>query len=136
MLFDAEIDGLKEAKELTVSIAVNAGNINEFLATRGKKLLKKQSKLFWSDQQGPWAGPWDTTLIDTTALINDLQDDMNYLVNGFTLEQMTTLVYGPVHFFGLKVKGHQFQERPFGGLNDEGISELQDEAIDFIYNGK
>jgi hypothetical protein len=126
-------------EKITNSILYRAAHFDEFLETKGRNILRKQSKQFWGDSQGPWGGPWNTTLIKTGALIEDLQDPMNYPVENHTLYQKTSLIYGPVHFFGLTVnnlfgKGysHTFQERPFGGLDDEGIREFENEATDYL----
>src|SRR5688572_24592655 len=90
-----------EFDKLLNDMLTNAGNINKFIATKGKDALKGSNKRSFRQQRTPLGEPWEKsklsqtdptgsprlTLIRSTEGYQQSQDDTNYIMKGDTLEE-------------------------------------------------
>jgi hypothetical protein len=135
-----------EAKNLMGSMLVNSQNIAKILGEYARKRTKESIKESFKLQQRPDGTPWKKsklsqtdptgsprkTLLRSTELYQDMQDDANYQVYGDILEVSTSVtsekgfLYGAYH--NSEVKGNW----QFAGLNDKNLNALQEDIIEFI----
>jgi phage gpG-like protein len=83
------------------------------------------------------------TLYQTGALFNDMLNDKNYWIKDDTLSQVSTLIYAPVHNFGLEHPvfntGRWYKEpvRQFAGMDKYDLDRLNNTILgllNFDYN--
>lgn len=135
-----------EADALMGSMLVNSENFAKILGEIAKKSVKESIKESFKLQQRPDGTPWiksklsqtdptgspRKTLLRSTALYQDMQDDENYQVYGDILEVSTSVtsdkgfLYGAYH--NSEVKGNW----KFAGLNNRNLDIMQENIIEFI----
>jgi phage gpG-like protein len=132
-----------DARKLLDKMLVGADGLAVFYKKHAIDILKEQSSKYWDNRQGAWGDPWGTSLYVSGDLERSIQNNNNYVINKNTLKQQSDLVYAPTHFFGLTLnnlfgKGisHKFQERPFAGLDDQGMEKVLDKLCNFVLTGK
>lgn len=142
------------ANKFIGAIMENVSRSNEFLATKGRERLKDSNKNSFRQQRTPAGDPWEIsklsqtdptgsprkTMIRSTNLFQDTQDNSNYAMNGYTLEQYTKaqspkgFLYG--YFHNTKDNRKGSGRWWFAGMDKDNLSLLTDEFVDYIFSGK
>lgn len=127
------------------SITQNVNSLNELMATKGRDILKQSNLNSFEQQRTPNGIVWRQslaakkakrqTMIDTGDLMADTQKDINYKMEGTTLEEFTSVVgdEGPNDFYGFK---HNFGDWEFAGLDIESTKKMNLLITNFIMDGK
>ena len=131
----------------------NVNKLYYFLANQGKDILRDSNKRSFLQQRAPDGTPWTKswlsqhdstgsprkTLIRSTALFQDTQEQGNYLpirgggVNGPSLEEFTSVQGLDGEFYGAK---HNAGRWEFAGLDLEAMTKLKLEMANFIMDNK
>lgn len=142
------------ANKFIGSMLGNVSRANEFMATKGRDRLKDSNKNSFRQQRTPAGDAWEIstlsqidptgsprkTMIRSTNLFQDTQDNSNYVLNGSTLEQYTKaqslggFLYG--YFHNTKDNRKGSGRWWFAGMDKENMDLLTNEFVDYIFTGK
>lgn len=132
---------------------INAENMPVILGKIGKKNLMGSIKRSFRQQRTPDGKTWEKsklsqtdptgsprmTLIRSTALFQDMQNESNYLLNSYSELEAYTSVQGKDKtgkdtgfFYG---EFHNFGKWNFAGMDIQGLSAFENEVSEFILSG-
>lgn len=144
-----------ESSKFLNEILANVESSNKFLASRGRELLKESNKRAFRQQKTPDGITWTSsvfsqidptgsprmTMLRSTVLFQDTQDNKNYVMNYMTLEQYTTaasdknFLYGDYHNTKdpNKPKSGRWN---FSGLDLQAFNALKEDYTNYIFGKK
>lgn len=135
-----------EAFDLTNLMIQNINTLNQVLESKGKERLKASNKASFKEQRSPDGEVWEKsklsqidptgsprlTMIRSTNLIQDTQNDSNYVMNGESLQEFTNAQSEKGFIYGQYWNEKKWT---FAGFDIENIKGFQEDIINHVLKG-
>ncbi len=135
-----------DAFNFTNLMIQNINSLNEVLANQGKERLKASNKNSFKQQRSPDGDIWEKsklsqidpagsprlTMIRSTNLIQDTQNDSNYVMNGDSLQEFSNAQSEKGFLYGSYWNEKKWT---FAGFDIENIKGFQEDIINHVFKG-
>lgn len=135
-----------DAFNFTNLMIQNINSLNEVLANQGKERLKAGNKSAFKEQRSPDGDIWEKsklsqtdltgsprlTMIRSTTLFQDTQNDSNYVMNGDLLQEFSNAQSEKGFLYGAYWNEKKWT---FAGFDIENIKGFQEDIINHVFKG-